>query len=425
MDSSTVDTTLPIGSSILDTFRSPTGSFSNVVKPLPPSITSTPLGEAGPRHGWTTSSDSRHSLALLFTSSSFNLPGYPSMGLGSLTPSVPSITGSHHISSTWPPNLFPSGPSTPQLTIDQANSIFGLASECQALGIRLAKDFQVLSGLEAIHRNSVQGMAHEMLTLGHSTREATYVAILWDDITEAERKAMTHHLHSKADATWKKMHEVMWCSHHISSTWPPNLFPSGPSTPQLTIDQANSIFGLASECQALGIRLAKDFQVLSGLEAIHRNSVQGMAHEMLTLGHSTREATYVAILWDDITEAECKAMTHHLHSKADATWKKMHEVMYNHQLEYDRQLADFLKEAETMLANMRDQIWTAIHTLALHEGVTFEDCLSLTLCILLLLPQIPVDVSFQTQIPLTIAYCQESLVYRRWHSKQGGVFPPL
>ena len=82
----------------------------------------------------------------------------------------------------------------------------------------------------------------------------------------------------------------------------------------------------------------------------------------------------------------------------------MHEVMYNHQLEYDRWLSDFLKEAEMMLANMRDQIWTAVCTLVESKGVTFEDCLSLMLCILLLLLQIPMDVSFQTQIPLTITY---------------------
>ena len=200
VDSSTVDTTLPIGSSILDTFRSPTGYPSDVVEPLPPSIISTPLGQAIPRHGRMTSSDSRHSLASLFASSSFNLPGFPSVGLGSLTPLVPSITGFHHVLSTWPPNLLPSRPSTPWLTIDQANSIFGLVSECQALGVRLAKDFQVLSGLEAIHRNSIQGMAHEMLTLGHSAPEATYMAILWDDIMEAECEATTHHLHSEADA---------------------------------------------------------------------------------------------------------------------------------------------------------------------------------------------------------------------------------
>ena len=281
------------------------GSFSDVIEPLPPSITSTPLGQAGPRHEQTTFSDSRHSLALLFTGSSFNLPSYPAVGLGSLTPSVPSITGSHHVLSTWPPNLFPSKPSTPQLTIDQANNVFGLASKCQALGIRLAKDFQVLSGLEAIHCNSVKGTAHETLNLGHSAREATYVAILWDDIMEAEREAMTRHLHSEADATWKKMHEVM----------------------------------------------------------------------------------------------------------------------YNHQLEYHQWLADFLKEAETMLANMRDQIWTAVCALVESEGMTFEDCLSLMLYKLLLLPQILVNVSFQMQIPLTTAYCLESSVYRRWHSKQGKVSP--
>ena len=212
-------------------------------------------------------------------------------------------------------------------------------------------------------------------------------------------------------------------SQHISSTWPPNLVSSGPSTPWLTIDQANSIFGLASKCQALGIRLAKDFQVLSGLEAIHHNCIQGMVHDMLTLGCSAREATYAAILWDDITEVEHEATTHHLHSEADTTWKKMHEVMYNHQLEYDQWLTDFLKEAETMLANMKDQIWTTVHTLTESEGVTFEDCLNLMLCILLLLPQIPVDISYQMQIPLTIAYCPEPSVYRRWHSKQGRVSP--
>ena len=180
-DSSAVDTTLPVSSSMFDGFHSPTGSFSNVTEPLPRSITSTPLGQAGPRHGCTTSADSRHLTASLFTSPNFNLPGYPAIGLGSLTPSVPSIAGSHHMSSTWPPSLFTSRPSTPWLTIDQANSIFSLASECQVLGVKLAKEFHVLSGLEAMHCNSIQGTAHETLTLGHLAWEATYSAILQNE----------------------------------------------------------------------------------------------------------------------------------------------------------------------------------------------------------------------------------------------------
>ena len=84
---------------------------------------------------------------------------------------------------------------------------------------------------------------------------------------------------------------------------------------------------------------------------------------------------------------------------------------------------NFLKEAEVTLANMRDQIWTAIHALVESDGMTFEECLSLTLCILPLLLQIPMDVSYETQIPLTITYCPESSVYRRWHPKHGGVSP--
>ena len=72
---------------------------------------------------------------------------------------------------------------------------------------------------------------------------------------------------------------------------------------------------------------------------------------------------------------------------------------------------------------MRDQVWTVVRTLAENEGITFNDCLSLTLPILHLLLQIPVDVSFQMQIPLIITYCLESSIYRRWHSEQGRVSP--
>ena len=53
----------------------------------------------------------------------------------------------------------------------------------------------------------------------------------------------------------------------------------------------------------------------------------------------------------------------------------------------------------------------------------FDACLVLALQVLNLLLQIPIDIAFHTQIPLTIAYCPESSVYRRWHPEQGGVSP--
>ena len=288
----TLNSTLPVSSSTFDGLRSPMGSNSDGTKPLPPYITSTPLGLGNPRQWQTTSDKNRHSMASIYTSPNFNLPGYPAVGPGNLTPTVPSLAGSHHVLSTWP--------------------------------------------------------------LG--------------------------------------------------------MFTSRPSSPHLTIDQANSIFKLVAECQALSVKLAKEFQVLSGLEAMHCNSIQGMAHETLTLGHSAQKAAYSAILRDGVSKAEHKATTRHLHSEADVMWKEMHEVIYNHQLQYDWQLSTFLMDTETTLNNMRGEIWAVICALAENEGIMFDACLGLALQVLNLIPQIPIDISFQTQIPLTITYCPESYV---------------
>ena len=156
---------------------------------------------------------------------------------------------------------------------------------------------------------------------------------------------------------------------------------------------------------------------------MHHNSIQGMVHKTLMLEHSAREATYSAILWDRVSEDECKTMTHCLHSEADAAQKQMHEVMYNHQLQYDQQLAAFLTEAKMALSDMQGEVWAAVHALAENEGITFDACLGTTLQVLNLLLQLPIDISFQTQILHTITYCPKSSIYRRWHPKLGGVSP--
>ena len=89
---------------------------------------------------------------------------------------------------------------------------------------------------------------------------------------------------------------------------------------------------------------------------MHCNSIQGMAHETLTLGCSAQEATYFAIIWDRVPDDKHEAMTRHLHLEGDVTWKEMHEVMYNHQLHYDGQLATFLTDAKMALSDMWGEV---------------------------------------------------------------------
>ena len=67
---------------------------------------------------------------------------------------------------------------------------------------------------------------------------------------------------------------------------------------------------------------------------------------------------------------------------------------------------------------MQGEMWATEN-----EGITFDACLGIMLQVLNLLLQLPIDISFRTPIPLTIAYCVESSIYRRWHPEQGGVSP--
>ena len=128
----TLNSTLSISSSTFDGFCSPMGSHSDGTKLLPLSITSTPLGLGGPRQWRTMSDESRHSMASIYTNPGFNLPGYPVAGPNNLTPTVPSLAGSHHVLSTWPTGVFTSGPSSPHLTRPTAFSSWQLNVRCSA-----------------------------------------------------------------------------------------------------------------------------------------------------------------------------------------------------------------------------------------------------------------------------------------------------
>ena len=85
---------------------------------------------------------------------SFNYPSLTGIGCDSVTP-VTRITRSQHVtSSMWqPPRPFSLTllPAMGTLSTGQAVEIYQLATECQALGAELAKQFQNLSGLEAMH----------------------------------------------------------------------------------------------------------------------------------------------------------------------------------------------------------------------------------------------------------------------------------
>ena len=125
------------------------------------------------------SSNSRHSMTPfeMGLGGSFSIPSYAGMHHSSITP-VTSVAGLQQVtSSRWHQSTMFS-PLTPQVTdtlsTEQATKVYQLTAECQALGSKLAKQFQTLSSLEAMHYAVAQATAHETVLLGCVAHSATY-----------------------------------------------------------------------------------------------------------------------------------------------------------------------------------------------------------------------------------------------------------
>ena len=124
-----------------------------------PTAPSTPNKTEGGPCIQSVSSDSRCSMTLFETGlgGSFSVPSYVGVHHSSITP-VTSVAGSQQVTSSGWHQSASFSPLTPQgtdtLSAEQAIEIYQLTTECWDLGYKLAKQFQTLSRLEAMHHTA-------------------------------------------------------------------------------------------------------------------------------------------------------------------------------------------------------------------------------------------------------------------------------
>ena len=125
-------------------------------------------------------------------------------------------------------------------------------------------------------------------------------------------------------------------SQHVSSSiWQPPGLTSLPVTETLSAEQSTEIFNLAMECQVLSTELAKRFQTLSGLEAMHRTMAQATGNETINMEQMAQNVAY-SILPDGQTwDKKCKETLQKLYTEADKAWKDTNNLVFNHQFHYD------------------------------------------------------------------------------------------
>ena len=160
-----------------------------------------------------------------------------------------------------------------------------------------------------------------------------------------------------------------------STTWQLLGLTPTHSMQTLTAEQSAKIFSLAVECQALGANLAKQFQTISSLEVIHQATTQATAYETINMGQMAHNATFSPPTGADIDAAVMEETRWWIRTKADKAWKDNHELVYNHQLHYDGQLAVFIGDAERTLQEKWGKIWECVHQPADTEGASHDACL--------------------------------------------------
>ena len=125
----------------------------------------------------------------------------------------------------------------------------------------------------------------------------------------------------------------------------------------LTAEQSSKIFSLAVECQALGANLAKQFQTISSLKAKHQAATQATAYKIINMGQMAHNMAFSPPSGADVDAVVLEETRKHICTKADKAWKDTHDLVYNHQLRYDGQLAAFIGDAERTLQEKWGKIW--------------------------------------------------------------------
>ena len=100
--------------------------------------------------------------------------------------------------------------------------------------------------------------------------------------------------------------------------------------------------------------------------------------------------------------------------EVDKAWENTNNVVFDHQLRYDVQLAGFITSTKTILQEKWDEVWECVQSLTEVAGIPQDICLHLALQVLELLPTIPMDLSFYATIPMVLAYGPESYASPAW-----------
>ena len=89
----------------------------------------------------------------------------------------------------------------------------------------------------------------------------------------------------------------------------------------------------------------------------------------------------------------------HLCKEAGEVWLDTNSILFHHILEYQNMMNDFLTKSENAIEELHDCIWTVVIKLMEDAGKPAADGLGIALCLVDMLPTIPIHLAFHS-LPL-------------------------
>ena len=212
---------------------------------------------------------------------------------------------------------------------------------------------------------------------------------------------------------WKYSRVVAGVQQHVAA-WVAFSLATQLAPSYLSPKQSTEAFCLEARGQAVGTQLAKEFQHLSGLETMSCVVAQATAHETINRGCMEKGTAYNILMSANAPDKKLEKTLRKLHREANQAWKDTNNVVYEHQLRYDLQLAGFIMSTKEMLQAKWDEVWECMQNFVDMEGMPQVTCLCLALQVLKLLPNILLDISFHAPFPMMLAYGPESYSSQAW-----------
>ena len=167
-------------------------------------------------------------------------------------------------------------------------------------------------------------------------------------------------------------------------------------TSGLTPAQCEEIFLLSREVQTLRRKLALDFIGLSHQEAQFRMGALATSHKK---GMRERPGGSPDKRGGD---TQCSG---------EITQSQTNSVLFRHTLDYQDKMIQLVTRSQEAIRGLHDCIWDVVHHVMEKAGKSAADGLEIALCLVDMLPSIPLHLTFHTAIADLPRFTPEALTY--------------